>query len=93
MIMVTFTKLPTINIVARSLSLSFNKRLILESEKCSLYLIAPRSEGEREKKAISEAEIKAETSNNTPANRIAITADTEGAWTCKPSKTFANWHK
>ena len=58
MIIVTFTKLFVINIVASRRSLSDNKSLILESDGCLRSAIVFKSAGESEKKAISEAEAK-----------------------------------
>ena len=52
-----------------------------------------RSEGEREKKAISEAEAKAEASRSTPASTMAIIAEIEGVFTEIPLKMSANWLK
>ena len=52
-----------------------------------------RSEGESEKKAISEAEAKAEASRSTPANTMAIIAEIEGVCTEIPLKMSANWLK
>ena len=55
--------------------------------------MAFRSDGEREKKAISEAEAKPDTSNSKPANTMAMIAEIVGLCTDIPLKTFANWHK
>ena len=52
-----------------------------------------QSDGESEKNAISEAEAKPEASKSTPANTIAIIAETEGVCTVILLKTSANWHK
>ena len=60
---------------------------------CFLSAIAFRSDGEREKKAISEADAKPETSKSKPANTMATTAEIEGVCTDIPLKTSANWHK
>ena len=68
MIMVTFTKLFVIRIVANKRSLLSSRLLIFSSEGCFLSAIAFRSDGEREKKAISEADAKPETSKSKPAN-------------------------
>jgi hypothetical protein len=75
----TFTKLLVINIVANKCSESFKRCLILSSERCCLSRILFKSEGESEKKAISEADAKPETNNNTTAKMAAIIADKEGA--------------
>jgi len=48
---------------------------------------------EREKKAISEAEAKPDTSNSKPANTMAMIAEIVGLCTDIPLKTSANWHK
>lgn len=52
-----------------------------------------KSDVEREKKAISEAEVKPETNNNRIADNNAISAKKEGEFTVIPLKTVANWHK
>ena len=52
-----------------------------------------KSDGESEKNAISEAEAKPEASKSTPANTIAIIAETEGVCTVILLKISANWHK
>ena len=93
MIMVTFTKLFVIRIVANKRSLLSSRLLIFSSEGCFLSAIAFRSDGEREKKAISEADAKPETSKSKPANTMATTAEIEGVCTDIPLKTSANWHK
>lgn len=93
MIMVTFTKLFVISIVASSRSVSSNKFLIFSSEGCFPSSIEFKSDGESEKNAISEAEAKPEASKSTPANTIAIIAETEGVCTVILLKTSANWHK
>ena len=93
MIMVTFTKLFVINIVANNRSVSSNKLRIFLSEECFPSSIVLKSDGESEKKAISEAEAKPETSKSKLAKIIAITAEIEGACTDIPLKTSANWHK
>ena len=54
MIMVTFTKLFVISIVASSRSVSSNKFLIFSSEGCFPSSIEFKSDGESEKNAISE---------------------------------------
>jgi hypothetical protein len=46
-----------------------------------------------QKKAISEADAKPETSKSKPANTMATTAEIEGVCTDIPLKTSANWHK
>ena len=53
MIMVTFTKLFVISIVASSRSVSSNKFLIFSSEGCFPSSIEFKSDGESEKNAIS----------------------------------------
>lgn len=93
MIMVTFTKLFVISIVASSRSVSSNKFLIFSSEGCFPSSIEFKSDGESEKNAISEAEAKPEASKSTPANTIAIIAETEGVCTVILLKISANWHK
>ena len=56
--MVTFTKLLVINIVANKRSESSRRKLIFSSAGCLRSSISFLSEGESEKKAISEAEAK-----------------------------------
>ena len=92
-IMVTLTKLLVIRIVANNRSVSSSKRPIFSSDGCLRSAIVLRSAGEREKKAISEAEAKPDTNNNTPAKTMQIKADKEGAVTEILLKTSANWHK
>ena len=92
-IIVTLTKLLVISTVASKLSEFPSKLLIFSSEGCFLSAIAFRSDGEREKKAISEADAKPETSKSKPANTMATTAEIEGVCTDIPLKTSANWHK
>lgn len=93
MIMVTFTKLFVIKIVANRRSVLSNKLLIFTSEGCFFSAMAFKSDGESEKNAISEAEAKPETSSNKPANTIAMMAEIEGKCTVTPLKISANWHK
>ena len=93
MIMVTFTKLFVINIVASNRSLSANKSLILASDGCLRSAIVLKSAGESEKKAISDAEANPDTSKRRPANTMAIIDDTVGVCTTISLKTSANWHK
>ena len=64
MIMVTLTKLLEIRIVANKRSESFSRALIRLSEVCFPSSISLKSTGEREKKAISEADTKPEAYNN-----------------------------
>ena len=52
-----------------------------------------KSEGDREKKAISEAEANPETTNSKPPKIIATIADKEGECTVTPLKKVASWHK
>ena len=84
MIIVTFTKLFVIRIVASNRSVSDNKLVIFLSDGCFPSAITFKSEGEREKKAISEADANPETNNNKPANTIATIADTDGVCTDIP---------
>ena len=91
--MVTFTKLFVMRIVASKRSVSDNELLTLSSEECFLSAIAMRSAGESEKNAISDADAKPETSKSKPANTMETMADTEGACTVIPLNTSANWHK
>ncbi|EDM20204.1 hypothetical protein BACCAC_02371 [Bacteroides caccae ATCC 43185] len=93
MIMVTFTKLLVINIVANKRSESSRRKLIFSSAGCLRSSISFLSEGESEKKAISEAEAKPEASRSTPASTMAIIAEIEGVFTVIPLKISANWLK
>lgn len=93
MMMVTFTKLFVINIVASSRSVSASRLLIRSSEGCFPSATVFRSEGESEKKAISAAEAKPDTSSSPPASTMAIRAEIEGVCTVIPLNTSANWHK
>ena len=93
MIIVTFTKLFVIKIVANKRSLPSNRLLIFSSDGCFFSAIALKSDGEREKKALSEADAKPETSKSKPANTMAIMAETEGTCTDIPLNTSANWYK
>ena len=81
MIMVTLTKLLEIRIVANKRSESFSRALIRLSEVCFPSSISLKSTGEREKKAISEADTKPEAYNNKTANKIAMMAPMVGAVT------------
>ena len=76
--MVTFTKLLDIRIVASKRSESSNKEVIYLSDECSSSSISLRSLGDKEKKAISEADTKPDANNNNTAKDIAIIAPTEG---------------
>ena len=89
MIMVTFTKLLVINIVANKRSESSRRKLIFSSAGCLRSSISFLSEGESEKKAISEAEAKPEASRSTPASTMAIIAEIEGVFTVIPLKNFS----
>ena len=64
MIIVTLTKLFEIRMVASKRSESSSKALMRESEGCSFSSTLLRSEGDNEKKAISDAETKPEAYNN-----------------------------
>ncbi len=66
MMMVTFTKLFVMRIVANKRSLSESKSLILESAGCFRFGYSFRSAGDSEKKAISEAEAKPDTIKRNP---------------------------
>lgn len=84
MIMVTFTKLLDIKIVANKCSESSNSSFIFESEEERSSSISFKSEGESEKKAISEAETKPDAYNKTIANTNATIAPKEGGITVTP---------
>ena len=93
MIIVTFTKLFDIRIVASKRSESSSNAIILASEGCFSSSISLLSFGDNEKKAISEAETKPEANNNNIAKIKAIIAPMEGVITVTPSNKFAKWHK
>lgn len=90
MIIVTFTKLLVINMVANKLSESPSRQLIFSSEEWVRSSISLRSEGDREKKAISDAEAKPEASKSTPAKIMAAIAENEGGFMVIPLKMSAN---
>ena len=73
MIIVTFTKLLEIRIVANKCSESSSRALIRLSEEVCPSSISLKSPGDREKKAISEADTKPDAYNN--ANFANITVD------------------
>ena len=75
---VTFTKLLVIRIVASSRSLLLSKREIRLSDGFFSSSITLKSLGDKEKNAISEAEAKAEKSNKTAATTMAMTAAVDG---------------
>ena len=85
MIIVTLTKLFEIRMVASKRSESSSKALMRESEGCSFSSTLLRSEGDNEKKAISDAETKPEAYNNRIARINAIIAPIEGVTTVTPS--------
>jgi hypothetical protein len=91
--MATFAKLLVINIVANKRSESSKSFFILLSEEWLPSRISFKSKGEREKKAISEAELKPETSNNKHAKTRAIKASKEGGVMDIPLKISAIWRK
>ena len=70
-----------------------SKLLIFSSEGWLRDSISLRSEGDNEKKAISDAEAKPEASKSTPAKIIATIAEKEGWFTVIPLKMSAKWHK
>jgi len=90
---VTFTKLLVINIVVRSSSESDNNKLMFLSAGCLHNSISLRLAGDKEKKAISEAEANADTNKSNPAKTIAIIAETEGSLNCMESNIFTQRHK
>lgn len=91
--MVTFTKLLDISIVANNRSESSNNLLILLSDGWFFLSISSKSDGEREKKAISDAETNPEAHNNNTAIIKAINAPTVGKVTVTPSNKSAKRHK
>ena len=88
--MVTFTKLFVMRTVANKLSELSSKLLIFSSEGCLSSSISLKSEGEREKKAISEAEAKPDANKRTPAEIIARIAANEGGLTVIPLNISVN---
>ena len=91
--MVTFTKLLEIRIVAKSRSESSKRANILRSLSLLLWLISLKSLGEREKNAISEADTKPEQKSNTIASTMAMIAPTVGVFNVMLLKRSASWHK
>jgi len=87
--MVTLTRLLVISTVVSSCSLSDRSVVMRLSESDSLDSILLRSVGESEKKAISDAEAKAETNNSKPASTIATRADVVGGVIVVVLKIFA----
>ena len=77
--MVTFTKLLDIKIVANSRSESANKLLIRLSEEWFSSSMSFKSLGDKEKNAISEADTKPEANNNNTARIIATNSPVPGA--------------
>lgn len=67
--------------------------LILESDGCFRDSISFLSDGESEKKAISEADAKPDASNSTPARMMAVISDTVGGFTVMWLKKSANRRK
>ena len=76
--MVTFTKLLDIKIVANNRSVSFSKSIMRLSDGCSSSSISLRSVGDKEKNAISEADTKPDANNSNTAKEMATIAPTEG---------------
>ena len=76
--MVTLTKLLDIKMVANNRSESASKLLICLSEAWFSSSMSFRSLGDKEKKAISEADTKPEANNNNTAKLIATIAPKEG---------------
>lgn len=91
--MVTLTKLLDIRMVASKYSESPSNALIRESDGCSSPSILLRSDGDKEKNAISDAETKPEAYNKTAARIIATTAPAVGGVTVTPSHRFCQKDK
>ena len=91
--MVTFTKLLDIRIVANNRSESANKSLIRLSEEWSSSSISFKSPGDKEKNAISDADTKPDANNKSIANDMATIAPAEGDITVTPSNNSAKRHK
>ena len=82
----TLARLLTTRMVANRRFVSASNSAIRTSEGCFLSSTSPRSEGDNEKKAISEAEAKPDNNKRTAAHTRAATAEAEGAVT----DTFPN---
>ena len=80
----TFTKLLAIRIVANNRSESAFKAMIFRSDSCFSSSISLMSVGDREKKAISEAEAKPEQRSNNMAQAKATQAPKLGATMVTP---------
>ena len=91
--MVTFTKLLEMRIVASNVSESFSNDLMYLSEVWLSSSISFKSLGDKEKKAISEADTKPEANKRSTAKVMATMAPKEGAVTVTLSNKSANWHK
>lgn len=87
--MVTFTRLLVISTVVRSCSLSVSNVLIRLSVSVSLDSILFKSDGDSEKKAISDAEANADTNSRSAANTIAKIAGVVGGVTVIELKMVA----
>ncbi|KAA6305770.1 hypothetical protein EZS27_042575, partial [termite gut metagenome] len=82
-----------INIVANKRSELSKRFLILLSDRCCPSRILFKSDGESEKKAISEADAKPDTNNSKPAKIPAMIAGNEGVITDIPLKISTKRHK
>lgn len=89
MMIVTLTRLLVISTVVSNCSLSARSEVMRLSESDSLDSILFKSVGDSEKKAISDAEAKAETNNRIPTNTIATKADVVGGVIVVELKIFA----
>lgn len=86
---VTFTKLLVMSTVVSNCSLSIKSDSMRLSVRESLDSILFKSEGDKEKNAISDAEANAETNKRSPASTIAIIAGVEGVTIVILLKIFA----
>ena len=77
----------------RTASNKGSKLVIFLSEGFFSSFIVLRSEGDKEKNAISDAEAKPDISSSNPARTMAMIAEKEGVCTVIPVKTSANWLK
>ena len=84
--MVTFTRLLVISIVASVRSESSRSCLILTSSEVRSSSSSFKSLGDKEKNAISEPEAKPDTNNSRQAKTPAIIAPNDGAISVTPSK-------
>ena len=81
--MVTLMRLLEISMVARSRSDCSSSRVMIWSDEASLSVIIFLSEGDNEKKAVSEADTKAEQANSNAVSANAMMAPSDGGVTVR----------